>query len=263
MFFYFTEIIIVTFLGFAILYPAFLWIAPLKNINLAFYRFNLGLSCVTGALGFIFFRLLDPPVIPGFYVLVWLVLLLVLTAVYWRNDDISNLALSSVPLMGLITLFQLEPILVPMVNIIQGWLMILISSSILASVFFTLILGHWYLNTVHLPISLMKKSILVLSGLLIVRLAWDLVQFQFVSYISPLGIEISLLQFLGTFQGFLLATALFLGIFIPLVLNIMIWRTLKLQAVQSATGLIYISSVALLFGDLLFKFYMFSYGFLL
>ncbi|MEE8437122.1 MAG: hypothetical protein V3S22_02165 [Candidatus Neomarinimicrobiota bacterium] len=263
MFSNFTEIIIVTFLGFAILYPLFLWIAPLKKINLAFYRFNLGLSCVTGALAYIFFRFLNPPIMSSFYMLVWLGLLLALTAIYWRKDEISNLALSGVSLMGVITLFQVEPILIPMVNIFQGLLMIVISSSILASVFFTLILGHWYLNAVHLPISLMKKSILVLSGLLILRLAWDLVQFQFVSYSGPLGIEISLLQFLGTFQGFLLAAALFLGIFIPLLLNIMIWRTLKLQAVQSATGLIYVSTVALLFGDLFFKFYMFSYGFLL
>jgi len=250
-------------MGFAIVYPAFLWIAPVKKIDNSFYRFNLGLSAILGGLGFIFFRLLNPPIIPSIYALVWLGMLLALSAIYWKKNNISNLALSGSTVMGLIALARLQPLLMPQISIFQGLTIIFLSSSILASVFFTLILGHWYLNVVQLPIVLLKKSILVMSGLLIVRLVWDLIQFQLFSYIGPLGIEMGLFQFLGTFQGFLLAAALFMGILIPLLLNALIWRTLKLQATQSATGLIYVSTVALLFGDLFFKYYLFSYGFIL
>jgi hypothetical protein len=38
---------------------------------------------------------------------------------------------------------------------------------------------------------------------------------------------------------------------------------LKLQATQSATGLIYVSVLSILFGDLLFKYYLLKFGFLL
>ena len=48
----------------------------------------------------------------------------------------------------------------------------------------------------------------------------------------------------------------------PITLNFFIWRTLNLQATQSATGLLYVSIVSILFGDLLFKYYLLQYGFL-
>jgi hypothetical protein len=56
--------------------------------------------------------------------------------------------------------------------------------------------------------------------------------------------------------------AFFMGNLVPIVLNVFIWRTLKLQATQSATGLLYVSVVAVLFGDLLFKYYLLQFGFL-
>ena len=65
------------------------------------------------------------------------------------------------------------------------------------------------------------------------------------------------------FEGFLLLVAFFMGNIVPIVLNIFIWKTLKLQATQSATGLLYISVLSILFGDLLYKYYLLRYGFLL
>tara|TARA_Y100000588_G_C13369525_1_gene550068 strand:- start:92 stop:298 length:207 start_codon:yes stop_codon:yes gene_type:complete len=63
------------------------------------------------------------------------------------------------------------------------------------------------------------------------------------------------------FDGFLLAIAFFIGNIFPIILNILIWRTLKLQATQSATGLLYVSVVSILFSDLILKYYLLEYGF--
>jgi hypothetical protein len=53
MFSYFTATIVLIFLGYAVISPLLLWITPLNAIDRGFYRFNLGLCCIIGALGFI------------------------------------------------------------------------------------------------------------------------------------------------------------------------------------------------------------------
>ena len=81
--------------------------------------------------------------------------------------------------------------------------------------------------------------------------------------VDPYGISYGLWAFTFEFEGFLLAIAIFMGNIAPLILNLFIWKTLKLQATQSATGLIYVSVISILFGDLLFKYYLLKFGFLL
>ena len=141
--------------------------------------------------------------------------------------------------------------------------MILLGSMITASVFFSMILGHWYLNVINLPITLLKRSIVVFSLLLVVRTLWDVIYMSIESVTDSYGISYNLWAFTFEFDGFLLAIAMFMGNVVPLILNLFIWKTLKLQATQSATGLIYVSVLSILFGDLLFKYYLLKFGFLL
>lgn len=263
MFAYLTEIIVFTFIGFAVVYPSFLWIAPRQQIDGGFYRFNLGMTCIVGSIGGLIFQLLDPPTLHTIYVVVWLGMMLAITAIYWRAEKISNLAISCTTLLGLLVLFRLCHILLPGTNPLGHWLIILLGSSIVAAVLFSMILGHWYLNVVQLPIALLKKATLVLWFLLAIRLLWVGASLILITYTDSYGIKRSLWQFLGQFDGFLLSAALFIGVFTPLILNALIWRTLRLQATQSATGLLYVSTVAILFGDLFFKYYLFQYGFVL
>lgn len=82
------------------------------------------------------------------------------------------------------------------------------------------------------------------------------------SVVDQYGIYHSIWAFMLEFDGFLLAVAFFMGNLVPIILNYFIWRTLKLQATQSATGLLYVSVVSILFGDLLFKYYLIQFGFL-
>ena len=77
------------------------------------------------------------------------------------------------------------------------------------------------------------------------------------------GIVQSLGKFLWTYEGFLLSIAIFFGVLVPFVLNGFIWRTIIIQSTQSATGLLYVSVVAVIFGDLFYKNYIFQFGLIL
>jgi hypothetical protein len=80
--------------------------------------------------------------------------------------------------------------------------------------------------------------------------------------IDNYGMSYNLWSFMFHFDGFLLGIAFFIGNLFPIVLNVLIWRTIKLQATQSATGLLYVSVVSILFSDLILKYYLLEYGFI-
>jgi hypothetical protein len=172
------------------------------------------------------------------------------------------MVISSLALFGTGTMIGVVADII-FVKIFPGtWFIVLLGSAITAGVFFAMILGHWYLNVVALPINLLKKATISLWVLLTIRLFWDLVYLSTNTFTNNFGISRSLWSFMLQFDGFLLAVAFFMGNIVPIVLNFFIWRTLTLQATQSATGLLYVSIVSILFGDLLFKYYLIQYGFL-
>ena len=146
---------------------------------------------------------------------------------------------------------------------IINYIIIFNSYSIVALVFYSMILGHWYLNVIQLPINLLKNSIVLLSVLLTLRLLWNAYALISFEVVDNYGIVLSLISFLWTFEGFLLSVAIFFGVIVPMLLNIFIWNTLQIQSTQSATGLIYVSVVSVLFGDLFYKYYAFRFEIIL
>ena len=106
--------------------------------------------------------------------------------------------------------------------VLLDYIIIFTSHSIIASVFFSMILGHWYLNVIQLPINLLKNSIIVLSVLLVIRLFWNVYALLSFEVVDNYGISLSLINFLWTFDGFLLSAAIFFGLLIPIILNIFI-----------------------------------------
>jgi len=262
MFNYFTDTIVLIFLGYAMVYPFFLWIAPLEKIDGGFYRFNLGMCCVVGALGVAGYHLLSPDRITEIYVWIWMVSLLIITALYWNANRINNVIISSISLFGCATMIGVVFNIAPELNQNGVLFTSLIGSMITASVFFAMILGHWYLNVIALPIRLLRKATLTLWILLGIRTIWDTIYMNIDLVVDHYGIQHSLWSFMLQFEGFLLAVAFFMGNLVPIILNYFIWQTLKLQATQSATGLLYVSVVSILFGELLFKYYLLQFGFL-
>ena len=263
MFSSFSDIITLIFLGFAFVYPFFLWITPLKIIDNGFYRFNLGMCCIVGAIGVTTFHFLNPDFVSEIYLWGWFGAIMSITAIYWNSNHINNIVITSISIFGIVAMIQVVNNLTPDFYSYGVWLIVLLGSAITSAVFFAMILGHWYLNVVALPIKLLKKATLVMWVLLFVRTIWDIFFISIDSFVDSFGISYSLWAYMLHFEGFLLLVAFFMGNIVPIFLNIFIWNTLKLQATQSATGLLYISVLSILFGDLLYKYYLLQYGFLL
>ena len=258
MFNYFTHSIVLIFLGYASVYPLFFWITPLQKIDQGFYRFNLGKCCIIGSLGTLAYYFIATDYFSEIILLVWLFLLGSITAFYWNRKIIHNSIITLISLLGIIALLNILSHFIDDLYI-QSSFAVIIGSLITAGVFFSMILGHWYLNVIALPISLLKKSTIALSAALVIRIIWDVFFMISNVYVDSYGITKNSWSFLFDFDGILLLVALFMGNIFPVLINYFVWSTLKIQATQSATGLLYVSIISILFGDIIFKFYLLQY----
>ena len=258
MFNYFTHSIVLIFLGYASVYPLFFWITPLQKIDQGFYRFNLGKCCIIGSLGTLAYYFIATDYFSEIILLVWLFLLGSITAFYWNRKIIHNSIITLISFLGIIALLNILSHFMDDLYF-QASFALIIGSLITAGVFFSMILGHWYLNVIALPISLLKKSTTALSVALAIRIIWDVFFMTSNVYIDSYGITKNSWSFLFDFDGILLLVALFMGNIFPVLINYFVWSTLKIQATQSATGLLYVSIISILFGDIIFKFYLLQY----
>ena len=258
MFNYFTHSIVLIFLGYASVFPLFFWITPLQKIDQGFYRFNLGKCCIIGSLGTLAYYFIATDYFSEIILLVWLFLLGSITAFYWNRKIIHNSIITLISLLGIIALLNILSHFIDDLYI-QSSFAVIIGSLITAGVFFSMILGHWYLNVIALPISLLKKSTTALSVALAIRIIWDVFFMTSNVYVDSYGITKNSWSFLFDFDGILLLVALFMGNIFPVLINYFVWSTLKIQATQSATGLLYVSIISILFGDIIFKFYLLQY----
>ena len=258
MFNYFTHSIVLIFLGYASVYPLFFWITPLQKIDQGFYRFNLGKCCIIGSLGTLAYYFIATDYFSEIILLVWLFLLGSITAFYWNRKIIHNSIITLISFLGIIALLNILSHFMDDLYF-QASFAVIIGSLITAGVFFSMILGHWYLNVIALPISLLKKSTIALSVALAIRIIWDIFFMISNIYVDSYGITKNSWSFLFDFDGILLLVALFMGNIFPVLINYFVWSTLKIQATQSATGLLYVSIISILFGDIIFKFYLLQY----
>ena len=258
MFNYFTHSIVLIFLGYASVYPLFFWITPLQKIDQGFYRFNLGKCCIIGSLGTLAYYFIATDYFSEIILLVWLFLLGSITAFYWNRKIIHNSIITLISFLGIIALLNILSHFMDDLYF-QASFTVIIGSLITAGVFFSMILGHWYLNVIALPISLLKKSTTALSVALAIRIIWDVFFMTSNVYVDSYGITKNSWSFLFDFDGILLLVALFMGNIFPVLINYFVWSTLKIQATQSATGLLYVSIISILFGDIIFKFYLLQY----
>ena len=127
MFSYFTATIVLIFLGYAVIYPLLLWITPLNKIDSGFYRFNMGLCCIIGALGIIGFHFISINFISEIYLLIWLLLMLFVTAINWYSETINNYIISIISVLGCIVLAQILPNILPSLDISSALIAILMN----------------------------------------------------------------------------------------------------------------------------------------
>jgi len=146
---YLAEILTLTFTGFAAVYPLLLWITPRTLVDGGFYRFNQGMVSIIGSIGVVFFYLSDAGQTHWTVGVIWIVIQLFVTAIYWNSKRINNFVTSIPSILGISFLVIMNVALIPYnINIINHFI-IVIGHTVLAAGFFAMILGHWYLNVIQ------------------------------------------------------------------------------------------------------------------
>jgi hypothetical protein len=143
-----------------------------------------------------------------------------------------------------------------------SWLSVagaLSSALLLGAVTVTMILGHWYLVDTSLSIAPLKDGARVVSLAVVARLAivagalllggWETLR---VNRAADLVFSTNGLFFL--FRSLM-------GLAAPLVIAALIWQTVKIRSTQSATGLLYVALMLVLFGELVSGFLRLTTGF--
>jgi hypothetical protein len=132
---------------------------------------------------------------------------------------------------------------------------LLTSALLLGAALVTMVLGHWYLIPPPLPFRhLIRGATLFLAACVLRAVAFAVAIVSFATAGNPaLRLAASrLFQVDGDVMFF--ALRVFWGIIGPLVLAILVLRTARLRSNQSATGLLYVSLVFVLIGELLANF---------
>ncbi len=260
------KISLLTGLIFAALYPLCFWISrkdPLKN---NFHRFHLGLPTVVGGVVVVSLLFMALPDILKRMALLWEAVLLLCTAYFWKKETV-DLRLIAVPCFLGVYVFSSAQIW-----LVQSpwypkdgdfdWTAIcigLLSGFILCSSIFAMNLGHWYLNVHGLPISHLIRTVRVFGFFLVLRIVWDLYSL-WKGLMSWDGQAIPLFQFIQGIEGIFVWMAIFFGSLFPLITLYFVNGTLKVKSTQSATGILYVILIAVLIGDLTYKYYLFRYG---
>ena len=135
------------------------------------------------------------------------------------------------------------------------------SAWLLGSILIAMILGHYYLNITGLAIKhLIRLCVVAMAavGLRTLVFAWGLA-------IDGPGLVAPMLQ--GNFDDggtilslVVLAQRLLFGIAGTAALTVMAWRTAKISATQSATGILYIGFISVLVGELASRYLLFGTG---
>ena len=250
-----TTISVLTFTLFGALYPLFTWTVRMNQLNRGFHRMTLGLSCIIGGVGVVFVFLI-PAIVPAnvrIGEVVWLVSLLVVTGYYWNQESIKKWVITIPSIFGVIAFYRILSELIS--GDIELFMISLLGGFILCGALFSMILGHWYLNVVSLPISMLKSTVKFLIFIVALRFIWDL-EFIVMGEIQYNGVSVSMIKFLQTFDGFFLLFALFFGTLLPLILGILTLKTIAIKSTQSATGLLYVIVISVVMADLFYKYYL-------
>ncbi len=216
---------------------------------------TLGLSCIIGGVGVVFVFLISATVPANVRIseVVWLVSLLAVTGYYWNQESIKKWVITIPSIFGVIAFYRILSEIIP--GDIELFMISLLGGFILCGALFSMILGHWYLNVVSLPISMLKSTVKFLIFIVALRFIWDL-EFIVMGEIQYNGVSVSMIKFLQTFDGFFLIFALFFGTLLPLILGILTLKTIAIKSTQSATGLLYVIVISVVMADLFYKYYL-------
>jgi hypothetical protein len=248
---------LLTCLVFAVTYPVYLAIGYRPSLGQGFHRFHVGLAGFLGAMTLMGLWLMAAPDSILLPVAVWVLALLMMSWMSWRRDSFGAGMIVLPGGFGVWIFFIVQRQLTGL-GVLEAAVGVL-AGLILTGAFFTMNLGHWYLNVSGLPIAHLKKAVRVFTLFLLGRFVWD-VGALMAGQVEYTGDRISLFDFLLTTEGFLLWPALFFGTVFPLIAVIFVNGTLKVKSTQSATGILYVIVSSVLIGDIAYKYYLFRHG---
>jgi hypothetical protein len=120
----------------------------------------------------------------------------------------------------------------------------LASAMLLGSVFTAMLLGHYYLTAPAMSIQPLRGHVATLAVSLAARAA-----------VAAVGLVIALGQSRGAASGqgipwMMLAARWGVGIAGPAVATYLAWKTVAIRSTQSATGILFVATIFVLFGEL-------------
>ena len=252
---------------FASIYSLCFWISwrePLKN---DFHKFHIGLPNFVGGVAVVGLLFMKVPLFLKIAAVLWKALFISCSYYYWKKGTV-NPRVITIPCVlgfGVFSLVLRELVILPLslqqINP-SLWSMMLsgiLGGFILCLSFYTMNLGHWYLNVHGLPMSHLKRAVYVFWFFLILRGLWD-AGALLITRVFFQGEWISLWQFLGYLDGFFLTMAFFFGTIFPIISLWFVKGTLDVKSTQSATGILYVIVSSVLIGDITYKYYLIRYG---
>ncbi|MFQ5769747.1 MAG: hypothetical protein ACE5HX_04370 [bacterium] len=130
---------------------------------------------------------------------------------------------------------------------------------ILGSALGAMITGHWYLVQHKLSLTPLKHSVSIYLSSVIFRIIMTI--FTIIFY-WKLSIHTTLIANLASlnFTSYIFIGRIVIGLFIPLLFGVMVWKTAKIRAKQSATGILYATIIMVLIGETFAKFLNYTIG---
>jgi protein NrfD len=123
-----------------------------------------------------------------------------------------------------------------------------------------MVLGHWYLVVLDLPIAALRRLTVMLGASLVLRalaVALVLVGPASLGYVQARAVAAGLWSPDGVFVWM----RLLFGILGPMSLIWFVWKTVEIRSTQSATGILYVQLFLVLAGELLAKYLRVAAGY--
>jgi len=135
----------------------------------------------------------------------------------------------------------------------------LAASLVVGSVSLAMLLGHWYLVIPGLPVRHLRRMTWFLGLTLTLRLVLGAVALGSSRSVPALG-GISAWQVAGGMAAFFFWQRIGIGLLAPAVLTFMVDRTVRIGSTQSATGLLYVTMIFVLIGELISRYLYMTLG---
>ena len=135
----------------------------------------------------------------------------------------------------------------------------LAASLLVGSVSLAMLLGHWYLVIPGLPMRHLRRMTRFLGLCIVLRLVLGAVSLGTSRSVPELG-GISAWQVAGGVAAFFFWQRIGIGLLAPAVLTFMVDRTVRIGSTQSATGLLYVTMIFVLMGELISRYLFITLG---